>query len=67
MAKGIAGSTPTGENKPVKTTFVSTYSRMAKIKYVAFMQGKDVSSIINDAFDKIIAKYEKEHGDISIK
>jgi hypothetical protein len=40
---------------------------MAKIKYVALMTGRDVSTIINDSFDDVIAKHEKKSGPIAMK
>ncbi len=67
MAKGVKGSTPTDLNRPVKTTFNSTYLRMEKLRYIAFMGKTDMTSIINDQIDKVIAKYEKENGEIPVK
>jgi hypothetical protein len=61
MAKGIKGSTPTDMNKPARTTFISTYERMEKMRYIAFMEKRDMTSIINEAIDKIIVKNEKQY------
>lgn len=67
MAKGVRGSTPTDVNKPVKTTFNSTYRRMEKLRYIAFMGKTDMTAIINEQLDKVIAKYEKNNGEIPVK
>lgn len=64
MAKGIKGSTP---SDVIKTTFNSSYKRIEKFKHVAFMQKRNMSLMINEAIDKIIAKYEEKNGEIPVK
>ncbi|HEV7333246.1 MAG TPA: hypothetical protein VGN63_19580 [Flavisolibacter sp.] len=67
MAKGVKGSTPTDLNRPERTTIISTHLRLEKLRYIAFMEKTDMTSIMNEQLDKVIAKYEKEHGEIPVK
>lgn len=67
MAKGVKGSTPVGLEAKARTSIISTYGRLEKIRYIAFMQKEDMSDLVNAAFDKIIAKYEKDNGPIPVK
>lgn len=67
MAKGVKGSTPTDLHRPARTSVISTHFRLEKMRYISFMEKKDMTTYINEAFDKAIAKYEKEHGEIPVK
>jgi len=67
MAKGVKGSTPTNDNAPARTTYISTVGRLRKLKYMAFMEKTNATAIINESVDKAIAKYEKDNGPIPIK
>lgn len=67
MAKGVKGSTPTDLNRPVRTTVISTYTRQEKLRYIAFMEKTDMTSIINKAIDEVITKYEKKNGPVPVK
>lgn len=67
MAKGIKGSSPTDADKKAKTSFITTYEKMEKLRYVAFMSKREIGAVLNDALDIVIAKYEKENGAIPVK
>lgn len=67
MAKGIKGSTPTGENRPVKTSFIIDAVTMKKIRYIALMEETEITVVVDKSFQETIAKYEKKNGPIPIK
>lgn len=67
MAKGVKGSTPPSEEKPIRTSFNILPSKMKKIRYISLMEEKDLTQIINEALDVVIEKYEKKNGEIPMK
>jgi hypothetical protein len=67
MAKGVKGSTPPDEEKPIRTSFNILPGTMKKIKYVALMDEKDLTSLVDESLKRIIADYEKRNGPIPSK
>ncbi|MDQ3844207.1 MAG: hypothetical protein M3342_09365 [Bacteroidota bacterium] len=63
MAKGRKGSSPT-EDAPKRTSIVIRPSRWEKVKYIAFMEKREISEIIDELLDEAIKKYEKKNGEI---
>jgi hypothetical protein len=67
MAKGIKGSSPSEENRPVKTSIVLLPATMKKVRYMALMEEREISSIIDEALQEKIKQYEKKNGPIPLK
>jgi hypothetical protein len=67
MAKGVRGSTPSEENKPLKTSLVVQPVTMKKIRFIALMEEKEISSLVEEGFQEVIKRYEKKKGLIPVK
>lgn len=67
MAKGVKGSTPKGDNKPHKTTFIIDPTLMKSVKYVSLVDDREITSIVDEALTDFIKKWEVDHGKIKIK
>ncbi len=67
MAKGVKGSTPNEENKSVKTSFIMDPLVMKKVRYMALMEEKEITAIVNNSLLESITKYEKKNGPIPEK
>jgi hypothetical protein len=67
MAKGVKGSAPPKEERPARTSFNIYPAKMKKLKYIALMEEKDLTRLIDEAMDNIIDKYERKNGPIPVK
>jgi hypothetical protein len=67
MAKGVKGSTPSVDAKPIKTSLVVLPLTMKKVRYIGLMEGSEISSLVEEGFQEVIKRYEKKHGPIPIK
>lgn len=67
MAKGVKGSSPKNEEKPVRTSFIIDTVINKKLNYIALMDDRDKTEIVNEAFTEIINKWEKKNGKIPLK
>jgi hypothetical protein len=65
MAKGVKGSTDP-DNKPVRTSFVILPSTMKKIRFIALMEERDITSIVDEGLNVVIKRYEKAHGPVKL-
>ncbi|RYE53370.1 MAG: hypothetical protein EOP48_14560 [Sphingobacteriales bacterium] len=66
MAKGVKGSTPPKEERPIRTSFNIYPEKTRKLKYIGLVEGKDMTVLINEALDHVIEKWEKKNGEIKI-
>jgi hypothetical protein len=69
MAKGVKGSTPPDEEKPVKTSFAIKPTVMQKLHYIKLFDKKkpEITELVNEGLEYVINKFEKKHGKIPIE
>lgn len=67
MAKGKKGSSPIDEDKPKRTSFNILPSTKRKVDYISLMDRKDLTDIVEEGLQHIIAQYEKKNGPIPIR
>jgi translation elongation factor EF-Tu-like GTPase len=67
MAKGVKGSSPKIEDKPVRTSFIIDPAINKKLNYISLMDDKEKTEVVNSAFTDLISKWEKKNGKIPVK
>lgn len=67
MAKGVKGSSPKAEDRPVRTSFNIYPLKIKKVRYISLMENKDMTALVDEALQILIDKYEKKNGEIKIK
>lgn len=67
MAKTTNNNVTVIEEKPVKTSYSVLPETTKKIKYIAFMQGTNITALVNESLQATIDQYEKKNGPIPAK
>jgi predicted transcriptional regulator len=65
MAKGIKGSSP--KDKPIRTSFIISPVVSKKLNWIAFHSDRDKTSIVDEALNDYITRWEKKNGNIPDK
>lgn len=55
------------EDKPVKTSLSIKPSKMKKLKIITVYEAKNITDLVDEGIDLVIAKYEKKNGPIPVK
>ena len=67
MAKGVKGSSPSTDDKPVKTSFMINPVLMKKVRYISLMEEKDITDLVDEGLKHVVQQYEKKNGEIPVR
>jgi hypothetical protein len=66
MAKGVKGSSPKKEEKGTRTSYILNPSIQRKIRYIALVEDRDITSVVHEALVERIQRFERKNGEIRI-